>query len=109
MPDADVPRPGITAAGGEPSGIPRVPAGLDRAAALSWRFLVVTAAVLAVLYLLVRLQTVVLPVLAALLLATILVPPARWLRQRGLPPLPATLLVYLAGLAVLVGLAAVIV
>lgn len=76
--------------------LPEVPRWLDRAAAISWRGLVVAGAVLALLYLVVQLQPVVIPLLGALVLCTILVPPATWLRRRGLPPLAATWLTFLA-------------
>jgi putative heme transporter len=82
-----------------PAGVPRP---LVTAAAISWRSLVVAAAVPAVVYALVRLRLVVLPVIAALFLTTLLRPPARWLIDRGLPDLAASLAVLLGciGLAV---------
>lgn len=49
-------------------------------------------------FVLVQLRLVVLPVLAALFAATVLVPPARWLRRRGWPSSLATLAV-MAGAA----------
>ncbi len=67
-----------------------VPGWLSRSAAVSWRLLVVAAAVGVVGYLLVYLRLVVLPVIVALFLSTLLVPPAGWLRAHGWPPLAAT-------------------
>jgi hypothetical protein len=68
-------------------------------AALSWRFLVVSEAVVVVTYLLARLRVAVLPVFAALLLAPLAAPRVR------LPSGLATLAVSVAGLGVLAGVA----
>ena len=80
------------------------PRSLDTAAAWSWRLLVVGAAILATVLLLARLRVVVLPLFAAILLATALRPPARFLQQRGLPAGLATALTYLGFFAVLGGI-----
>lgn len=72
-----------------------VPRPLRRAADISWRFLVVAAAIGVVLLVLARLRLVVLPVVVALFLTVLLAPPVRWLERRGLPPLLATWLVLL--------------
>jgi len=88
----------------DPPPVLRVPPWLDRAAAISWRFLVVAAAILALVYLLVQLQTVVLPLLGAAVLSTILMPVAERLRARGLRPLPATALTFLAFLGLFVAI-----
>jgi len=80
------------------------PRSLDTAAAWSWRLLVVGAAVLATVLLLARLRVVVLPLFAALLLATALRPPARLLEQRGLPGGVAAALTFLGFFAVLAGI-----
>src|SRR6266511_3212895 len=66
------------------------PGWLSRSAAVSWRLLVVAAAIGVVGFLLVYLRLVVLPVIVALFLSTLLAPPAGWLRARGWPPLAAT-------------------
>jgi len=63
---------------------PTVPRWLRTGAAIGWRFLVVAAAVLAVLYVLSFLRVVVLPIVVALLVTTLLLPPVRFLRRRGL-------------------------
>src|SRR6266545_4494190 len=65
------------------------PGWLSRSAAVSWRLLVVAAAIGVVGFLLVYLRLVVLPVIVALFLSTLLAPPAGWLRARGWPPLAA--------------------
>ncbi len=77
-----------------------VPAWLDRAASLSWRALVVGAAVYVLVVAFGRLRVVVVPLIVALFLSTVLVPPAQWLRKRGWPPLAATWAVFLGGLLV---------
>ncbi|HKE99919.1 MAG TPA: AI-2E family transporter [Actinomycetes bacterium] len=86
---------------------PAVPPGLERAAAISWRLLVVVATALAVLYLLVLLRVVVLPVIVASFAAALLAPPAFWLRRRGWPPLTATWLVFGGALLLVAGVVAV--
>ncbi|MCC5953404.1 MAG: AI-2E family transporter [Acidimicrobiia bacterium] len=83
---------------------PGVPEGLVRWAAISWRFIVVVAAILLAAVLLRELQLVVVPILLALALATVVVPPTRWLRQRGFPPAVATATVFGGIFAALAGL-----
>jgi predicted PurR-regulated permease PerM len=82
---------------------PGVPRPLATAAAISWRVLVVVAAVVALIYALVELRLVVLPVIVAIFAATLLVPPARWLVGRGVPELAATFVVLLGSIALAVG------
>lgn len=72
-----------------------VPTWLARSAAWSWRLLVVAGAGYVVLTALSRLRLVLIPIVVALLLATVLVPPARMLVRRGLPPLVAAWLMTL--------------
>lgn len=80
------------------------PRSLETAAAWSWRLLVVGTAILATVLLLARLRVVVLPLFAAVLLATALRPPARFLERRGLPAGLATALAFLGFFAVLGGI-----
>ena len=61
-----------------------VPNWLQKGAAISWRLVAVAGAVFLVLYLLALLRVIVLPVIIALLVTTLLLPPVRWLRRRGL-------------------------
>lgn len=79
---------------------PRGPAPSRRRAALDVgvRFLVLAGALYVVGVVVARLWLVVLPFLLALLLASVLQPPAAWLAKRGLPPLAATWVVVLGGL-----------
>lgn len=51
-----------------------------------------------------RLEVVVVPLVVAVLIATVLAPPAAWLRRRGLPPAVATLIVFLGAGGILVGI-----
>ncbi|HEU4449868.1 MAG TPA: AI-2E family transporter [Gaiellaceae bacterium] len=85
-----------------------VPRSLRVAAALGWRFLVVVAALVVLALALSRLRLVFLPVFAALLLATALVPPAEWLARRRWPRSLATLAVMAGAALVLAGIGAAI-
>jgi len=82
---------------------PRIPVWLDTAAQVVWRALVLLAGVAVVVLLVTRLYLVSLPVIIALILATIAVPPARRLERRGLPRLAAATVVVAGGGGVLVG------
>jgi predicted PurR-regulated permease PerM len=84
--------------GSPPDGVPR---GLVVAAAITWRVLVLALAVLAVGYAAGKLLLVVVPVIVALLLATLLVPLAHRLRDRGMHERTASLLVVVAGIALI--------
>lgn len=85
-----------------------VPRWLDRSAAWTWRLLVLLAALLAVLWLLSRLLVVSLPLIVAIILSTLCVPAAQWLRARGLKPALAAAIVVIGGLAALIGIVAVL-
>jgi putative heme transporter len=82
-----------------------VPRSLVTASELGWRFLVVVAAVAVLAYALWYVRLVALPAFIALLLATVLVPPARALRRHGLGPGAATGIVF-AGSMLVAGLLA---
>ena len=69
---------------------------------IAWRGLVIAAAVLLVVYALVRLKIVVLPLGVALLFATFLAPCVAWLERRGLKRTLATAAVF-AGFLVVLG------
>jgi putative heme transporter len=58
---------------------------LDRAAGFSWRSLVVLAGAAVLVWLLLRLRIVLLPLLLALMIATVLQPVVRWQRRHGAP------------------------
>lgn len=73
-------------------------------ASWSWRFLLVAAAVWLLAYVLGSLSTVTIPVAIAALLAALLVPWKNWLVRRRTNPVIATVLVFVGGLAVVIGL-----
>ena len=86
---------------GGPSNFSRaqVPYGMDLAAAWSWRFLVIGAAGLVILWLLNFFLVVVLPLVVALLIAALVSPVVAWLQRLGIPRQLASLLVVLFGVA----------
>ena len=86
----------------------RVPRLLVAASEISWRLLVCLAAGGLVVYALTRVGFAVIPVIVALLLATLFVPPARWLQRKGVPRVLATVLVFLGGILLLAGLVALV-
>lgn len=73
----------------------QVPYGVDLAAAWGWRFVVICAAGLIILYLLQLFMVVVLPLVIALLIAALVTPLVRSLGRLGLPRKSASLLVVL--------------
>jgi predicted PurR-regulated permease PerM len=85
---------------GEPAIVPR---WLQVTSALSWRVLVVAGALVVVGAAFTKLELVIVPVIGALFVSTILVPPARWLRHHGWPPLAATWAVFLGGFVIVAG------
>lgn len=86
----------------------RVPSWLATTTAWTWRILVLIIGAGAVLYLLSTLALVTLPVIIALILATLAVPPARALERRGFPRAAAAGAVVLGGLAAFGGFIAAI-
>ncbi|MDX1448599.1 MAG: AI-2E family transporter [Acidimicrobiia bacterium] len=63
---------------------------LDRAAAFSWRYLVVVAAAAVTLYAVGAVLVVVIPVILGFFVAAVLSPPVQWFKRRGWSPLAAT-------------------
>lgn len=86
-----------------------VPPGLRRASAYAWRVLLLVAAGVLVVWVLVRLQAVVLPVIAAVLLAALVSPATRRLRRRGLPDWAVALIALLGVIGLLAGVGLLIV
>jgi predicted PurR-regulated permease PerM len=76
---------------------------LSVVAAFAWRFLVIVGALVVLVAAFERLALVVLPVIVALFLAAILVPPARWLQRHRWPATAATWAVFLGALICVVG------
>ncbi|MGH3934130.1 MAG: AI-2E family transporter [Pseudonocardiaceae bacterium] len=81
-----------------------VPYPLQVAAAVSWRLLAVAGMIVVVGYVVITLRVVVIPVAVALLLAALLVPMVDWLTRHRMPRGLATLVVFIAGLALIGGL-----
>lgn len=77
-----------------------------KTAAWAWRLLVILIALLALLWVVQKLEVIVVPVLVALLLSALLVPVVDWLDKRGLPRGGAVALVLLGGFAILGGILA---
>ena len=86
-----------------------IPASLTLAAGLSWRFLAVAAAVSVIALGIAKLAIIVLPLSAALLLATQLMPPIRWLKAHGWPNAVAAIVVLVTSLVVLATIGAALV
>lgn len=82
----------------------RIPRLLVATSEISWRLLVCIAAGAIFVYAFTRVGFVAFPVLIALLLSTLLVPPVRWLQRRGLPPALATAVVFVVAIAAFVGM-----
>ncbi len=72
-----------------------------KAAAWAWRLLVILAAAVALLWVLKKLEVIVVPLLLALVISALLVPAVDWLARQGLPRGGAVTLVLLGGFAIL--------
>ncbi|MGI8632245.1 MAG: AI-2E family transporter [Solirubrobacterales bacterium] len=79
-----------------------VPRWLLAAGGISWRLIVLAAALALVGYVVVRLRVVVVPVVIALFLTSVLYRPAAWLRGKGLPNALAAVGVVLAAVGLVV-------
>jgi predicted PurR-regulated permease PerM len=77
-----------------------------KAAAWSWRLLVILAAAVALLWVVQKLEIIVVPVLLALMVSALLVPAVDWIDKRGLPRGAAVALVMLGGFAIFGGILA---
>lgn len=75
-----------------------------KAAAWAWRLLVILAAIVALLWLVSRLQVIVVPVALAVILTALLLPAVDWLDRRGAPRGGAVALVLLSGFALFGGI-----
>lgn len=80
-----------------------------KTAAWAWRLLVILLAAVALLWLIAKLEIIVVPVLLALMLSALLLPGVDWLDRHGLPRGGAVTLVLLSGFAVLGGILAFVV
>ncbi|MFV0534975.1 MAG: AI-2E family transporter [Cumulibacter sp.] len=77
---------------------------LNAMANWAWRFLVIVAALWVLAYVLGFLSTVTIPLAIAVLLAAMLMPAKRWLLRHRMNPMLATILVFVGGLALVIGL-----
>jgi putative heme transporter len=77
-----------------------------KAAAWSWRLLVILTAAVALLWVVKKLEIIVVPVLLALMISALLVPAVDWLNRRGLARGGAVAVVLLGGFAILGGILA---
>jgi putative heme transporter len=77
---------------------------IRKTAAWAWRLLVILAAVVALLWVVRKLEIIVVPVLLALMLSALLVPAVDWLDRKGAPRGGAVTLVILGGFAILGGI-----
>jgi len=75
-----------------------------KAAAWSWRLLVILAAMLALMWLIQRLQVIVVPLALAVMVTALMVPAVDWLDRRGMARGGAVALVLLGGFAVFGGI-----
>ena len=58
---------------------------IRKAAAWAWRLLVILVAVVALLWVVKKLEVIVVPVLLALMVSALLVPAVDWIDKKGLP------------------------
>jgi predicted PurR-regulated permease PerM len=86
----------------------KAPRLLVAASEISWRLIVCLAALAIVAYALTRIGFAVIPVVVALLLSTLFVPPARWLQSRGVPRALAAVISFLGGILLISGLIALV-
>jgi putative heme transporter len=77
-----------------------------KVAAWAWRLLVILTAVLALLWVVKKLEVIVVPLLLALMISALLVPAVDWIDRRGLPRGAAVALVILGGFAIFGGILA---
>ena len=87
----------------------RVPSWLATTTAWTWRMLVILVGATAVLYVLTRLYLVTLPIIVAVILATLCVPVARALERRGIPRMVSASITVIGGLAAVSGIIAALV
>ncbi len=80
-----------------------VPPLIRKAAAWSWRLLVIIALAVALLWLIRRLELIVVPVALALMLSALMIPAVDFLDRRGAPRGGAVTLVLLTGIAIVGG------
>jgi len=88
---------------------PTVPRGVQVAAAWSWRFVAVVAALTVAVLLIIQLSFIVVPLLVAVLLAVLAAPIANWLKRHWIPAWLSTLLTLVVVLSAITGLVGLVV
>ncbi len=83
---------------------PTVPRGVQVAAAWSWRFVAVVAALAVAVLLIIQLSFIVVPLLIAVLLAVLAAPIANWLKLHWIPEWLSTFLTLVVFLSAITGL-----
>lgn len=81
-----------------------VPPVIHKGAAWAWRLLVIIAFAVAVIWVITRLEIIVVPIALALILTALLLPAVDFLNRRGAPRGGAVALVLLSGIAIVGGL-----
>src|SRR6476661_522225 len=81
-----------------------VPPLIRKAAAWAWRLLIIIAVVVAILWVVRRLELIVVPVALALMVTALMIPAVDFLDRRGAPRGGAVALVLLSGIAIVGGL-----
>ena len=81
-----------------------VPPVIHKAAAWSWRVLVILGLAVAVIWVITRLELIVVPIALALMLTALMIPAVDFLDRRGAPRGGAVALVLLSGIAIVGGL-----
>jgi len=82
----------------------QVPWGVDLAAAWSWRFLVISAAGLAIAWTLGHFAVITMPLVISLLIAALAAPLVRWMHHLGIPRSVSSLLVVIGGILLVASL-----
>lgn len=89
-----------------PGGATHVPRWLRIASDISWRAIVVGLGVIGLAIVATRLHLVVVPLIISLFVASLLSPPVIWLKERGVPGVLATLVVFVLAIGLFAGLVA---
>ncbi len=83
--------------------------GLRSSAVVSLQIVLVVAAFWVLMWVLGKLWVILLPILFAIIVCTVLWPPARWMRNRGVPAAAASLVMMLVAVGVFAGVISLIV
>lgn len=98
-----------TPAGDSPSRMQVVLSGLRSTSVVGLQFIIVVATIWVLWWVCSQLWVVIAPILFAIIISTVLWPPARWMRNRRVPPAAASLVMMLIALGVIAGVISVIV